>query len=109
MQIEPAGRIGPASNQYPFPIQQVLPGLASAAGPKSNLMAQKEVGKSVSAGRKTPVLSLRDVVVYPQMVIPLFVGSEHSVCALEESMNNAKQYILVMQKDHKIEEADTDN
>jgi len=72
-------------------------------------MAQKEVGKSVSAGRKTPVLSLRDVVVYPHMVIPLFVGRDHSVRALEECMNIDKQIILVTQKDPEIEEADPDN
>lgn len=72
-------------------------------------MAQKEVGKSVTAGRKTPVLSLRDVVVYPHMVIPLFVGRDHSVRALEECMNIDKQIILVTQKDPEIEEADPDN
>src|SRR5690625_8034539 len=72
-------------------------------------MAQKEVGKSVSAGRKTPVLSLRDVVVYPHMVIPLFVGRDHSERALEECMNIDKQIILVRQKDTEIEEADPDN
>src|SRR5690625_6188186 len=72
-------------------------------------MAQKEVGKSVSAGRKTPVLSLRDVVVYPHMFIPLFVGRDHSVRALEECMNIDKQIILVTQKDPEIEEADPDN
>ncbi len=48
---------------------------------------------------KVPVLPLRDVVVYPHMVIPLFVGREKSVKALEASMVNGKEIFLVAQKD----------
>ncbi|MEH0665652.1 endopeptidase La [Vibrio scophthalmi] len=50
-----------------------------------------------------PVLPLRDVVVYPHMVIPLFVGREKSIACLEAAMDNDKQVLLVAQK-----EADTD-
>ena len=52
----------------------------------------------------TPVLSLRDVVVYPHMVIPLFVGRQRSVRALEETMNGDKQILLLTQKSPEIEE-----
>jgi len=45
-----------------------------------------------------PVLPLRDVVVYPNMVIPLFVGREKSIQALEAAMANNKQILLVAQK-----------
>ncbi len=45
-----------------------------------------------------PVLPLRDVVVYPHMVIPLFVGREKSIRALEDAMENDKQILLVAQK-----------
>jgi len=45
-----------------------------------------------------PVLPLRDVVVYPHMVIPLFVGREKSVHALEKAMIENKQILLVAQK-----------
>jgi len=45
-----------------------------------------------------PLLPLRDVVVYPHMVIPLFVGREKSVKALEKGMEEAKQILLVAQK-----------
>jgi ATP-dependent Lon protease len=44
-----------------------------------------------------PVLPLRDVVVYPHMVIPLFVGREKSVHALEQAMESDKQILLVAQ------------
>ncbi len=50
-----------------------------------------------------PVLPLRDVVVYPHMVIPLFVGRNKSIDAIEAAMNDDKQLLLVAQK-----EADTD-
>ena len=46
-----------------------------------------------------PVLPLRDVVVYPHMVIPLFVGRDRSIQALQRSMENDKQILLVAQKD----------
>lgn len=45
-----------------------------------------------------PVLPLRDVVVYPHMVIPLFVGRQKSVRALDRSMAGNKQILLVAQK-----------
>ena len=56
-----------------------------------------------------PVLALRDVVVYPQMVIPLFVGREKSIRSLDLAMENDKQVFLVAQKDAAIDEpVDTD-
>lgn len=47
----------------------------------------------------TPVLPLRDVVVYPQMVIPLFVGREKSISCLEAAMEQDKKVLLVAQKE----------
>src|SRR5690606_2870758 len=46
-----------------------------------------------------PLLPLRDVVVFPAMVIPLFVGREKSIQALEEAMAQDKRIMLVAQKD----------
>jgi len=51
--------------------------------------------KSVSL----PLLPLRDVVVYPHMVVPLFVGRDKSILALEHAMEADKQVVLVAQKD----------
>ena len=45
-----------------------------------------------------PLLPLRDVVVYPHMVLPLFVGREKSIEALEDAMANDKQVLLVAQR-----------
>lgn len=46
-----------------------------------------------------PLLPLRDVVVYPHMAVPLFVGRERSILALEKGMSTDKQVVLVTQKD----------
>jgi ATP-dependent Lon protease len=56
-----------------------------------------------------PILALRDVVVYPHMVIPLFVGREKSIQCLEVAMENNKQIFLVAQKDAGIDEPTTDD
>ena len=54
-----------------------------------------------------PVLPLRDVVVYPHMVIPLFVGREKSIQALDAAMSDDKQILLVAQKSADIDEPET--
>ncbi len=53
---------------------------------------------------QVPVLPLRDVVVYPHMVIPLFVGREKSIQALDAAMADNKQILLVAQKSADIDE-----
>jgi len=52
----------------------------------------------IQTPRVLPILPLRDVVVYPHMVIPLFVGREKSIRALEYAMAHDKQILLVSQK-----------
>ncbi len=51
-----------------------------------------------------PLIPLRDIVVYPQMVAPLFVGRNKSVSALEFAMNNDKKVILLAQKEAEIDD-----
>ncbi len=57
-----------------------------------------------TAAQPTPVLSLRDVVVYPYMVIPLFVGRDRSIQALDQAMNVDKRILLVTQKSPDVDE-----
>ena len=53
-----------------------------------------------------PVLPLRDIVVFPHMIVPLFVGREKSVHALEEVMADDKQILLSSQVDPAVDEPD---
>src|SRR5216684_198234 len=54
--------------------------------------------KGDNGGQLAPVLPLRDIVVFPHMIVPLFVGREKSVRALEEVMSDEKQILLLTQK-----------
>ena len=56
-----------------------------------------------------PVLALRDVVVYPHMVIPLFVGRAKSIKCLDAAMDNDKQIFLVAQKDATLDDPSADD
>ena len=53
-----------------------------------------------------PVLPLRDIVVFPNMIVPLFVGRDKSVAALEQVMGDDKQILLVAQKDASEDDPD---
>ncbi|MDX8409758.1 MAG: endopeptidase La [Mariprofundales bacterium] len=57
---------------------------------------------------RLPVVPLRDVVIYPHMVIPLFIGREKSVHALEAAMRGGKQVLLLAQRHTEQEEPSTD-
>ena len=64
----------------------------------------KEIEKKTNTNEPTPliqlpVLPLRDVVVYPYMVIPLFVGRARSIKSLEIATDESKQILLIAQKD----------
>jgi len=54
--------------------------------------------------KSKPLLPLRDIVVFPSMVVPLFVGREKSIKALQEAMKKDKSIILVSQKNSDIDE-----
>lgn len=61
-------------------------------------MSKKSSSQSTSAGVvKVPLLPLRDVIIFPQMVVPLFVGREKSINALEECVNKKIDLFLVAQ------------
>ncbi len=59
--------------------------------------------------RALPLLPLRDVVIFPYMVAPLFVGREKSIRALEEAMKNDKEIVLSAQKDAKTNEPEKED
>lgn len=67
------------------------------------------MSKALSGVVEIPVLALRDVVVYPQMVIPLFVGREKSIRCLDIAMETDKQIFLVAQKDASIDDPTADD
>jgi len=56
-----------------------------------------------------PILPLRDIVVYPNMIVPLFVGRDKSIQALEEVMNNDRELFLVSQIDSTTEDPNEDS
>ena len=65
--------------------------------------------ETVEVVKVIPVLPLRDVVVYPHMVIPLFVGRDKSIKALDAAMDSNKQILLVAQKSAETDEPDVDD
>jgi len=65
---------------------------------ENNLLAEQQERQLI------PVLPLRDVVVYPHMVIPLFVGREKSILALEAAMADNKKILLLAQKNAEVDD-----
>ncbi len=61
-------------------------------------------GKMTNDQLVLPMLPLRDIIIFPHMVVPLFVGRERSINALEEAMSKDKRLFLAAQKDAKIQE-----
>ncbi|MES9990627.1 MAG: endopeptidase La [Candidatus Thiodiazotropha sp.] len=62
--------------------------------------------KTLSQSNVVPVLPLRDVVVYPHMVIPLFVGRDKSIQALDSAMQSNKQILLAAQRSADVDDPD---
>jgi ATP-dependent Lon protease len=62
-----------------------------------------------SASKKFPLLPLRDLIIFPHMVVPLFVGREKSIAALEEAAKNNNELFLVTQKDASILNPESDD
>jgi ATP-dependent Lon protease len=62
------------------------------------MSVEKKTKEKASGKELFPVLPLRDIVVFPYMVVPLFVGREKSIAALEEVMRADKQILLAAQK-----------
>jgi ATP-dependent Lon protease len=64
---------------------------------------EKEVNKETQIPDNVPVLPVRDIVVFPYMIIPLFVGREISIKAIEQALAESRMILLLTQKDLNIE------
>lgn len=73
---------------------------------ETNSPAQDEVNSAVT---EMPLLPLRDVVVYPHMVIPLFVGRERSIQALEAATKGNKRILLATQREATLDDPTKDD
>ena len=70
-----------------------------------SIFSRDDEGKKPGGeARKLPLLPLRDIIVFPHMVVPLFVGRPKSIAALEDAMANDKAILLVAQKKPKTNE-----
>src|SRR5690606_6882727 len=58
--------------------------------------------KKSENSKRFPLLPLRDVIIFPHMVVPLFVGREKSMAALEQAAKNGNELFLVTQKDASV-------
>mgnify|MGYP000424145797 CR=1 FL=1 len=65
--------------------------------------------KGSAEAKKLPLLPLRDMIIFPHMVVPLFVGREKSIHALEEAQKNGNELFLVTQKDASILNPDSED
>ena len=63
----------------------------------------------IDTANSYPVLPLRDIVVFPHMIVPLYVGRDKSVRALEQAMQASKEILLVSQKEVDIENPSADD
>jgi ATP-dependent Lon protease len=69
------------------------------------IFSRDDEGKTPEGGpRRLPLLPLRDIIVFPHMVVPLFVGRPKSIAALEDAMADDKAILLVAQKKAKTNE-----
>src|SRR6201986_3141326 len=75
--------------------------MTSATKPKPPLLTGEN--------RAYPVLPLRDIVVFPHMIVPLFVGREKSIRALEEAMRSDIYILLATQKNASDDDPGTDS
>lgn len=67
------------------------------------LNAEQKIDKEIEIPDELPVLPVRDIVVFPYMILPLFVGREMSIKAIEHSLNTNRMVLLLTQKDVNIE------
>ncbi len=72
-------------------------------------MSDISLTESIQERRVLPLLPLRDIVIFPYMVAPLFVGRAQSIGALEKAQDNDKLIFLTSQKDPKVDNPEQDD
>ncbi len=75
--------------------------MADVVDKKANHSNHGEVGSESTRPSRLPLLPLRDLIIFPHMMMPLFVGRERSINALEEAMSKQTDIVLAAQKDAK--------
>src|SRR3954465_7122696 len=78
---------------------EIAEGLETADGGEQQLQIPNEL----------PVLPLRDIVIYPFMIVPLFVSRDRSIRAVEEALSKDRMILLVSQRDVNKEEPERDD
>jgi ATP-dependent Lon protease len=79
---------------------------AKSNGPLEDLIEDKD--QKLNIPQKLPILLLRDIVVFPFMIVPLFVGREKSKNAIDHSLATHRMILLLTQKDMEVEEPKRD-
>jgi ATP-dependent Lon protease len=75
---------------------------SQAEGPIEDILEERD--SKLNIPPKLPVLLLRDIVVFPYMIVPLFVGREKSKAAIDASLSSHRMILLLTQKDMEIED-----
>ncbi|KJU83177.1 ATP-dependent protease La, partial [Candidatus Magnetobacterium bavaricum] len=71
--------------------------------------SEKKDEKELEIPDTLPVLPVRDIVVFPYMILPLFVGREKSISAIDYSLNTNRMILLLTQKDMNVENPERDD
>ncbi len=73
------------------------------------IISPQDEEETIEVPEELPLMAVRDVVIFPGMVIPLFVGREKSLAAINEALNNDRLITLVTQKNIELEDPGTDD
>src|SRR5512137_2446140 len=79
---------------------------SQTAGDIEEIIEEKD--QKVNFPQKLPILLLRDIVVFPYMIVPLFVGREKSKNAVDQSLSGHRMILLLTQKDMETEDPKRD-
>jgi len=70
---------------------------------------EQQIENELTIPEVLPILPVRDIVVFPYMVVPLFIGRESSIAAVDEALNSKRMIFLSTQKDAMLEDPGEDD